>query len=111
MNQLRIYHLAGKEAATTYFTTHWARHLGSMPKFGIRVAGVWLGQAPENDNQVIAVLSFADTANIEELIRTYMASAEFQQDMAGFDMHAMQRVETFLMKPSADFLPSLVLKS
>ena len=82
-----------------------------MPTFGIRVEGVWLGQSPEDENQVVAMLSFSDTANIEELIRTYMASAEFQQDMAGFDMHTIQRVEALLMKPSADFLPSLVLKS
>ena len=111
MNQLRIYHLADKEIATTYFTTHWARHLASMPKFGIRVEGVWLGQSPENENQVMAVVSFSDTANIEEITRTYMASSEFEQDMAGFDRHAIQRVESLLMKSSADFLPSLVLNS
>ena len=111
MNQLRIYHLAGKAAAITYFTTHWARHLASMPKFGIRVEGVWLGQSPETKNQVIAVIAFSDTANIEEITRTYTASAEFEQDMAGFDKRTIQRVESFLRKPAADFLPALVLKS
>ena len=109
MNQLRIYHLADKEIATTYFTTYWARHLASMPKFGIRVEGVWLGQSPASENQVIAVLSFSDTADIEEITRTYMASAEFQQEMAGFDRQSIQRVETLLMKSSENFLPSLAL--
>jgi hypothetical protein len=107
MNQLRIYHLTDKEAANTYFTTYWPRHLESLPKFGFKVEGLWLGQSPENENQVIAMVSFPDGENIEELNRRYMSSPEFRQEMAGFDKHTIQRVEELLMKPSADFLMSL----
>jgi len=107
MNQLRIYHLTDKEAANTYFTTHWTRHLNSLPKFGFKVEGVWLGQSPENENQVIAVVSFPDDADVDQLTRTYMTSSEFQQDMAGFNMQTIQRVDSQLMKPSPDFLASI----
>ena len=103
MNQLRTYYLADKESAIAYFTTHWTRHLTSLPKFGFTVEGVWLGQSPENENQVIAVVSFPDGEDVGALTRAYMSSADFQADMAGFDMSKIQKVDSLLMKPSPNF--------
>ena len=100
MEQLRIYTLADKNTAEHYFTEHWSKHLESLPKFGVQVKGVWIGKTSEIENQVIALVSFPDDANIDEMTERYMKSPEFADDMAGFDRSKITNVETKIMKSS-----------
>jgi hypothetical protein len=98
MEQLRIYTLTDKNTAEHYFTEHWTKHIGSLPKFGVKVKGFWIGNTPEIENQVIALVSFPDGANIEEMTERYMKSRDFADDMAGFDISKITNVETKIMK-------------
>ena len=98
MEQLRIYTLADKETAEHYFTERWSKHIVSLPKFGFQFKGVWIGNTPETENQVIALVSFPDGANIEEMTERYMKSRDFADDMAGFDISKITNVETKIMK-------------
>src|SRR5471030_872683 len=98
MEQLRIYTLTDKNTAEHYFTEHWPKHLESLPKFGVQVKGVWIGNTPESENQVISILSFPDDANIEEISDRYMKSPEFADDMEGFDTSKITNVETKIMR-------------
>ncbi len=98
MEQLRIYTLTDKNTAEIYFTEHWAKHIKSLPKFGFQFKGVWIGNTPETENQVIALVSFPDHANIEEMTERYMKSPDFTDDMSGFDRSKITNVETKIMK-------------
>jgi hypothetical protein len=98
MEQLRIYTLTDKNSAEHYFTGHWAKHIESLPKFGFQVKGVWIGNTTEIENQVVAIVSFPDHANIDEMTERYMKSSEFADDMAGFDRSKITNVETKIMK-------------
>lgn len=104
MEQLRIYTLADKKTAEHYFTERWSNHLVSLPKFGVEIKGVWIGKTPGTENQVIAIISFPDDADIEQITEHYMQSPEFADDMAGFDIkNSVVNVENKLMK-SANFV-------
>ena len=98
MEQLRIYTLADKATAEHYFTEHWAKHIISLPKYSFQCKGVWIGSTTESEKQVIALVSFPDDANIEEMTERYMKSPEFDDDMAGFDRSKITNVETKIMK-------------
>jgi NIPSNAP len=98
MEQLRIYTLADKNTAEHYFTEHWTKHIESLPKFGVQVKGVWIGNTPEIENQVIALVSFPDDADIDEMTERYMKSQDFADDMAGFERSKITNVETKSMK-------------
>ncbi|MDR3696190.1 NIPSNAP family protein [Mucilaginibacter sp.] len=98
MEQLRIYTLTDKSTAEPYFREHWTKRLESLPKFGVQVKGVWIGQRLESENQVIALVSFPDNTNIDETTERYMKSAEFADDMVGFDKSKITHVETKVMK-------------
>jgi hypothetical protein len=98
MQQLRIYTLADKKTAEHYCTIHWTKHLTSLPKFGVEIKGVWMGNSSETENQVIAIISFSEDADISEVTDRYMKSSEFADDMAGFDKSSIINVETRLMK-------------
>ncbi len=97
MEQLRIYTLTDKNTAEKYVTEHWTKHIESLPKFGVQVKGVWIGKTSESENQVIAIISFSDDANIKEIDERYMKSKEFADDMAGFDKSKITNVESKVM--------------
>ncbi len=98
MEQLRVYTLTDKNIAEKYFTEHWTKHIQSLPKFGFQFKGVWIGNTPETENQVISLVSFPDDANIDKMTERYMKSQEFDDDMAGFDRSKITNVETKIMK-------------
>jgi hypothetical protein len=100
MEQLRIYTLADKETAELYFTAHWSKHRINLPKFGFQVRGVWIGNTPGIANQVIALVSFPDNADVEGMTRRYMKSPEFADDTAGFDRNKIMDVETKILRPA-----------
>ena len=98
MEQLRIYTLVDKETAENYFKERWSKHIKSLPKFGIEVKGVWIGSTTETENQLIAVVSFPDNVDINEVNELYMKSPDFIEEMKGFDISSMINVETKIMK-------------
>ncbi len=100
MEQLRIYTLADRQTAEHYFEVHWTKHIINLPKFGFQVKGVWIGNTPGVANQVIALLSFADNADVDKMTVRYMKSPEFADDMAGFDRDQITHVETKIIKPA-----------
>ena len=101
MNQLRIYTLASKEAATKYISQHWPKHLTSLPKYGFQVNGVWQGVTAATEHQVFALVAFDDTADVAGLTQQYMSSVEFKADMAGFSMSDIIGVESVLLRPAS----------
>lgn len=100
MEQLRIYTLADRQTAQHYFAEHWTKHIINLPKFGFQVKGVWIGNTPGVANQVIAILSFSDNADVDEMTDRYMKSAEFADDTAGFDRSKIINVETKIIRPA-----------
>lgn len=98
MEQLRIYTLADEKTAQYYFKEHWTRHRVNLPKFGFEVKGVWIGNTPGIANQVIALVSFPDDADVDEMTARYMKSPEFTADTAGFDRDKITDVETKIIK-------------
>ncbi len=98
MEQLRIYTLVDKATAEHYFTGHWTKHIKSLPKYAFQFKGVWIGNTPDTENQVIALVSFPDNTNINEMTERYMKSPDFIKEMAGFDRGKITNVETKIMK-------------
>ncbi|EHQ24828.1 NIPSNAP protein [Mucilaginibacter gracilis] len=98
MDQLRIYTLADKETAAQYFTANWAKHRINLPKFGFEVKGVWIGNTPGIANQVIALVSFPDDGDADEMTERYLKSAEFAADTAGFDRNKIINIETKILR-------------
>jgi NIPSNAP len=98
MEQLRIYTLVDKNTAEHYFKEHRTKHIKSLPKFGFDFKGVWIGNTPDTENQVITLISFPDNANINEMTERYMKSPDFVEEMAGFDRINIINVETKIMK-------------
>ncbi|WP_184547838.1 NIPSNAP family protein [Mucilaginibacter sp. FT3.2] len=98
MEQLRIYTLADKETAAHYFKDHWSKHRVNLPKFGFEVKGVWIGNTPGVANQVVALVSFPDNADVEGMTERYMKSPEFADDTAGFDRNKIIEVETKILR-------------
>lgn len=94
MKQVRIYTLKDALSAETYFHTHWPRHMVSLPTFDIYVNHVYLGA----NNQVIAVVTYKNGADIQAINQKYMVSAEFRADMQGFDMSSILNVEEISIK-------------
>ena len=98
MEQLRIYTLVDKDTAEYYFKEHWSKHIKSLPKYGFQFKGVWIGNTPETENQVIALVSFPDNANINQMTERYMKSSDFIEEMKGFDRSNITNVETKIIK-------------
>jgi hypothetical protein len=101
MEQLRIYTLADKETAAQYFTANWAKHRINLPKFGFAVKGVWIGNTPGIANQVIALVSFPDDADVDEMTERYLKSPEFAADTADFDRNKITNVETKILRAAS----------
>ena len=94
MKQLRVYTLKNEESAKVYFSQHWPKHMISLPKFGIFINNVYLG-CNEKSNQVMAVVTFPHECDIQALNEKYMNSPEFREDMHGFNMTDIVRVDEF----------------
>ncbi|OYN77323.1 NIPSNAP family protein [Mycolicibacterium sphagni] len=100
MFQLRIYTLRSPDALQQYATVHWARHLSTFTTFGVITHGVWterIGGA----NRVVALIGYPPGADPDHLTRQIMASPEFADDMAGFDVGDIVDVQTTLLAPTS----------
>jgi len=96
--QLRRYFLASEDATIAYLAI-WRAHIASLDALGITTEGFFT--VAENAREVVALLRFAKGRDPEQAIRDYMVSPGFTQDMAGFDMSQIQRVEVHTLLPGA----------
>ncbi|MBW1216389.1 MULTISPECIES: hypothetical protein [Pantoea] len=92
MKQLRIYTLKDKASAVEYFRQCWPKHRVSLLKFGIEVDNVFLG-GNDQQNQVMAVVTLPEGCHVQHLNEQYMRSQAFRDDMAGFPVANIIRVE------------------
>ncbi|WEV51384.1 hypothetical protein OZX69_01270 [Lactobacillus sp. ESL0731] len=94
MYQLRTYTINNSKNAQIYFDVHWSKHISSLKKFGIETCAVFRTMSEQDKQQVIAIVKCAAGEDIVSLNDQYMASQEFKDDMRGFDMTAIENVET-----------------
>jgi hypothetical protein len=99
MKQLRIYTLKDKTSADNYFINCWPKHMVSLPKFGIYVNDVYVG-GNEQSNQVIAVVTLPDGCDVKLLNEEYMKSHDFHEDMSGFNISEIIRVDEICISKS-----------
>jgi hypothetical protein len=100
MFQLRMYTLRSPEALQRYATVHWARHLPTFTAFGVTTHGVWT-EPSGGANRLVALISYPQGADPEQLTRDYMTSPEFAADMAGFDPNEIVDVQSVLLDPTS----------
>ena len=97
--ELRIYTLPSKDALDFYKDEIYPRHLKSFPLFGIEPHGFWTPTS-EISHQFYALVSYPSDAEPREVVRAYMSSKEFADDIKGFDPKTMVSVETTFLKPT-----------
>ena len=100
MYQLRIYTLRTAEALKDYATTRWPRHISRLRTFGVATHGIWTDH-DAGAHRLIALISYPEGADPAGVTAAYMAGAEFQADMAGFDISNVTNVEELLLDPAA----------
>jgi NIPSNAP len=100
MFQLRIYTVRSAGALEQYASVHWARHVASFQAFGVTTHGVWTESAG-GANRLVALISYDDGADHEQLTRSFMTSPEFVADMDGFDSTDIVDVQTLLLSPTS----------
>lgn len=103
MFQLRIYDLRSRERLDDYATVHWARHLATFEKFGVTTHGVWTERG-DDATRLVALIQYPPGADPDRLTRQVMASTEFADDMAGFDVTDIVDVQSIPLD-AADFSP------
>ena len=92
--QLRTYYLADLNSAETYYKIHWKRHLISLPKFGINVEKVFYSK---EEPKVIALVYYDEGIDAKEANEKYMKSQELRDDMEGFDMKKIIKVDELFL--------------
>ena len=100
MYQFRIYTLRTAEALQIYATTHWPRHISSLQAFDVTVHGIWTDH-DAGTHRLMALISYPPGADPVAVTTAYMASAEFAEDMEGFDVSNIVKVEELLLDPIA----------
>ena len=98
MRQLRIYTVADRKSAEQYFTVHWARHIVSLAKYGIKTEKVYMEDGAEGPTRVVAICTY--DGNVAESEDKYMASADFRADMEGFDMSKLVAMDKYMIVDS-----------
>lgn len=88
--QLRIYTLKTPEAAAGYEKV-WEPHIASLDLHGIKAH--FCSRSLSKPTQVIALVSYPDGADIEDMTKKYMSSKEFASDVEGFDVEQMVGVD------------------
>lgn len=99
--QIRRYFFKTQEAAATYIAI-WPQHVASLSVFGIVTIAYFA--AVDDPLQVVALVRYPEGADIAQMTRDYMQSPGFLQDMAGFDVTQMVRVEEIALTPGAGSL-------
>ncbi|HLL64957.1 MAG TPA: hypothetical protein VK453_04310 [Micromonosporaceae bacterium] len=99
--QVRTYTLATAEAAQAYLGV-WAKHAVSLKAFGIQTLKYEV--APGTDGlQIRALVAYPAGSDPAVLDVAYRASAQFKEDMVGFDFTQMRgAVSRLVDRPSFD---------
>jgi NIPSNAP len=94
--QIRRYFFKTQAAAEAYIAI-WPHHVTSLNAFGITTIAYFA--ATDDPLQVVALVRYPDGADLAQLSRDYMQSPGFRQDMAGFDVSQIVRVEETTLAP------------
>ena len=100
MLEIRTYTLASEDALEQYATVHWARHIASLAQYGVTTHHVWR-EARGDEPRLIAVVEYEADADPRAVTEAYMSSAEFRDDMSGFDMGGIQSVSSVFVEPAS----------
>lgn len=98
--ELRVYTLRSPEALDNYASKVYPRHLGSFRLFGIEAHGFWTAREDAKP-RLFVLASFAAGEEPGEVVRRYMQSAEFAQDIRDFDVSDITGVESTILTPTA----------
>ena len=79
------------------YLLRWQPHVDSLKIFDVVTHGFF--STVEEPNRVVALVSYPLGADPDEVIKAYMQSEGFHEDMAGVDMRQMERVETLSLIP------------
>jgi hypothetical protein len=97
--ELRVYTLRTKEALDFYMNQVYPRHVSSFPRFGIEAHGIWT--VKDNvDLRAFVLVSYAAGEDPVEVVRRYMQSAEFAEEITGWDASNIVRVESTILIPA-----------
>ena len=97
--EIRVYTLRNRRALDFYVNEIYPRHLGSFPLFGIEAHGFWTARE-DVEPRFFVLASYAAGEEPEEVVRRYMQSAEFAEDIRNFDASDIIRVESTILIPS-----------
>ena len=99
MLEIRTYTLASAEALDQYASVHWKRHIPSLAAHGITTHHVWREVAADVP-RLVALVEYDNGADPAEATKTFMHSAEFAADMAGFDPSGIVDVRSVFVEPA-----------
>ena len=100
MFELRTYTLASEDALQQYADVHWARHLESLPQFGIRTHRVWR-EVGGDQPRLLTLVEYEPGADPVTVGAAYMSSEQFRADMSGFDPAGIRGVESVFLTPAS----------
>ena len=87
-------------ALQQYAAVHWDRHLATFTTFGVATHGVWTERSG-GANRLVALISYPQGADSQELTRQIMTSPQFAADMAGFEADEIIDVQSVLLDPTS----------
>ena len=97
--ELRVYTLRTKEALDFYREQIYPRRIRSFPLFGIEAHGFWTAKE-DVEPRLFVLASYAAGEEPDEVVRRYMQSAEFAEDVKNFDVSDIVSVESTILIPS-----------
>ncbi|MBB5343297.1 NIPSNAP family protein [Tunturibacter empetritectus] len=97
--ELRVYTLRTKEARDFYINQIYPRHLSSFPLFGIEAHGIWTAKE-DVEPRVFVLVSYAAGEEPGEVVKRYMQSTEFAEEIKGWDVSNIVGVESTILIPS-----------
>jgi hypothetical protein len=97
--ELRVYTLRSNEALHFYMNQIYPRHLSSFPLFGIEAHGFWIAKG-DVEPRAYVLASYAAGEEPGEVVRRYMQSTEFAEEIKGWDVSNIVSVESTILIPS-----------
>ena len=97
--ELRVYTLRTKEVLEFYMEKIYPRHLKSFHLFGIEAHGFWTAKG-DVEPRLFVLASYAAGEDPGKVVRRYMRSTEFADDIGNFDVSDIVGVESTILIPS-----------
>ena len=97
--ELRLYTLRSEETLDFYINQVYPRHLSSFPLFGIEPHGAWIVK-DSAEPRALVLVSYAVGADPVAVVRRYMQSPEFADEIKGWDPSNIVRVESTYLEPA-----------